>query len=130
MKNRSKKRIGMRKRLVLTKTKVCPQGKIVYRLPCSSEVFSLLAEMQIKQEMFKPGKDLDITYSMMMMGKMLDSLDPFITEVEVEYDGEKRTDVEFVLSHPVFITPLTEIATDFISLLQGEGAKKNAMATL
>lgn len=65
----------------------------------------------------------------MMMGKALDLLDSFIVSVDVELEGEKHTDIEFVMSHPAFITPLTQIATEFINLIQGDVAKKNEPVT-
>lgn len=118
-----------KKRIVIEKHVTCPYGVITYRLPTASEVFGILSEMKLDLGALK-GSALDSDVALLMMSKALDMLDPFIVSVDVEFEGEKRTDVEFVLSHPAFIHPLTLIASEFMALMQGDAPKKSEQVTL
>jgi hypothetical protein len=117
-----------KKRIVIEKYVTCPHGVITYRLPTASEVFGILSEMKLDIGKLTSGS-LDSDVALMMMSKALDMLDPFIVSVDVDFEGEKRTDVEFVLSHPAFLHPLTQIATEFMALMQGDAPKKSELLT-
>jgi hypothetical protein len=121
-----------KKRIVIEKYVTCKQGVITYRLPTASEVFGILSEMKLDLNTItgKDGGGVDANVALLLMSKALDALDPFIVSVDVELDGEKHTDVEFVLSHPAFITPLSQIAAEFMALMQGDTPKKSELETL
>jgi hypothetical protein len=108
----------------MQKTKEFPLGKITYRTPNVVEAMRWFSKLGVRADgSVKERQDLEI------MADLIENLEPFIVCVEAEKDGVKIGSWAEALAYMECVTPLTEIAGEFMQMFgnseQGKRRKKS-----
>lgn len=106
------------------KTKKCGDyGQFNYRMPNVPETMMLLGRMGLNSKSLTDTDHLQEN-ELVYTAKMITNLEPFISEINLDFDGEKVTTYEQVLTKFEMMEYLNEVSGEIFEAINGSSKKK------
>jgi hypothetical protein len=99
-------------------------GTLKYKLPNIPEAMMLLGKMGINSKSFSGKKAMDEN-ELIYLAKLINELDPFISDINLNIDGKIVTTYDELLKHFCMMIYLSEIAGEIFKSLNFSDKKKS-----